>query len=124
MPGNARGPHLQLSPSRAANWNGTSLSAEIQDSEQTDSALFRNRAFIRMVFIRIKARLARGSAAKTCTNEKSVGADRCFRADDEAIRTKTTIFDKPPWSKGRAKKPYVSAIPPEQKLNPGLRVAR
>ena len=48
-----------------------------------------------MVFIRIKARLARGSAAKTCTNENSVGADRCFRADDETIRTKTTIFSKP-----------------------------
>ena len=46
-----------------------------------------------MVFIRIKARLACGSAAKTCTNEKSVGADRCFRTDDEAIRTKTTIFN-------------------------------
>ena len=49
---------------------------------------------MRMVFIRIKTRLARGSAAKTRTNEKSVGADRRFRADDEAIRTKTTIFSK------------------------------
>jgi hypothetical protein len=48
-----------------------------------------------MVFIRVKTRFARGSAAKTCTNEKSVGADRRFRADDEAIRTKTTIFNKP-----------------------------
>ncbi len=48
-----------------------------------------------MFFIRIKTRLARGSAAKTGTSEKSVGADRCFRADDEAIRTKTTIFSKP-----------------------------
>ena len=48
-----------------------------------------------MVFIRVKTRLARGGAVKTCTNEKSVGADRCFRADDEAIRTKTTIFSKP-----------------------------
>jgi hypothetical protein len=38
-----------------------------------------------MVFIRIRTRLARGSAVKTCTNEKSVGADRRFRADDEAI---------------------------------------
>jgi hypothetical protein len=71
------------------------LSAEILDKEETDSALFRNRVFMRMVFIRIKTRLARGSAAKTCTNEKSVGADRRFRADDEAVRTKTTIFSKP-----------------------------
>jgi len=48
-----------------------------------------------MVFIRIKTRLARGSAAQTCTNEKSVRADRRFSAHDEAIRTKTTIFSKP-----------------------------
>jgi hypothetical protein len=48
-----------------------------------------------MVFIRIKTRFARGSDAKTCTNEKSVLADRCFRADDEAIRPKTTILSKP-----------------------------
>ncbi len=34
-------------------------------------------------------------APKTCTNEKSVRADRCFRTDDETIRTKTTIFNKP-----------------------------
>jgi len=48
-----------------------------------------------MVFIRIKTRFARSRAVKTCTNEKSVRADRRFRADDEAIRTKTTIFSKP-----------------------------
>ena len=48
-----------------------------------------------MVFIRRKTRLARGSAAKTCTNEKSVRADRRFRADDEAIRAKTTISLNP-----------------------------
>jgi len=48
-----------------------------------------------MVFIRIKTRFARGSAAKTCTNEKFVRADRCFRADDEAILPKATIFRKP-----------------------------
>ena len=57
-----------------------------------------------MVFIRIKTRLARSSAVKTCTNEKSVGVDRRFRADDETIRTKTTIFNKPARSRrGRAK---------------------
>jgi hypothetical protein len=48
-----------------------------------------------MVFIRIKTRIARGSAAKTRTNENSVRARRRFRADDEAIRSKTTIFSKP-----------------------------
>ena len=48
-----------------------------------------------MLFIRMNTRLARGSAAKNCTNEKTVGADRRFRADDEAIRTKTTIFSQP-----------------------------
>ncbi len=48
-----------------------------------------------MVFIRIKTRFAQGSAAKTRTNENSVRADRRFRADDEAIRSKTTIFSKP-----------------------------
>ena len=48
-----------------------------------------------MVFIRIKTQFARGSAAKTCTNEKSVRADRYFRADDEAIRPKSTIFSNP-----------------------------
>jgi hypothetical protein len=48
-----------------------------------------------MVFIRIKTRIARGSAAKTRTNENSVRAHRRFRADDEAIRSKTRIFSKP-----------------------------
>jgi hypothetical protein len=44
---------------------------------------------------RINTRLVRGSAANSCTNDKSVDADRRFRADDEAIRAKTTIFSKP-----------------------------
>ena len=72
-----------------------SISPEIQDKEYTDCALLRNRVFIRMLFIHMNTRLARGSAAKTRTNEKTVGADRCFRADDEAIRAKTTIFSQP-----------------------------
>jgi hypothetical protein len=33
--------------------------------------------------------------AKTCTDEKSVRADRRLRTDDEAIRAQTTIFCKP-----------------------------
>ena len=48
-----------------------------------------------MVFIRIKTRFARGSAAKARTNENSVRADRRFRADDKAIRSKKTILSKP-----------------------------
>jgi hypothetical protein len=32
---------------------------------------------------------------KTCTDEKSVRADRRLRTDDEAIRTQTTIFEEP-----------------------------
>ena len=51
--------------------NGTYLSAEIQD-KKADSALLRNRVFIRMVFIRIKTRLARGSAAKMSHNPLKV----------------------------------------------------
>ena len=64
-----------------------------------------------MVFIRIETRFARGSAATTCTNETSVGVDRRFHADDEAIRAKTTIFNEPARSRrGRAKNSQVNAI--------------
>ena len=60
--------------------------ALIDGKEQADTASFNNRVFMRMVFIRMKTRLARGSAAKTCTNDESVRADRCLGAEDEAIR--------------------------------------
>jgi hypothetical protein len=33
--------------------------------------------------------------SKTCTDEKSVRADRRLRTDDEAIRARTTIFEEP-----------------------------
>ena len=71
-----------------------------------------------MVFIRVKTRLARGSAVKTCTNEKSVGADRRFRADDEAIRTKTTILNKPTPS-GTQRRDFLPACPPYAWLGGG-----
>jgi hypothetical protein len=63
-----------------------------------------------MVFIRIKTRLARGSAAQTCTNEKSFGADRCFGADDEPIRAKATIFNKP-LAAGRVEPDTLEQVP-------------
>jgi hypothetical protein len=37
----------------------------------------------------------RAAAGKTCTDEKSVRADRRLRTDDETIRTQTTIFKEP-----------------------------
>jgi len=41
-----------------------------------------------------EARAQRAGVAKTCTDGKSVRADRRLRADDEAIRTQATIFEK------------------------------
>jgi hypothetical protein len=40
-------------------------------------------------------RAQRAGVGKTCTNGKSVRADRRLRTDDEAIRTQTTIFKEP-----------------------------
>ena len=56
--------------------------------------------FVRMTFIRTKNTV--GPRQRCCTlhdptlhGRKSVRADRHFRADDEAIRAKIAIFDKP-----------------------------
>ena len=43
---------------------------------------------------KIGRRAQRAGVSKTCTDGKSVRADRRWRADDEAIRTPTTIFEK------------------------------
>jgi len=39
-------------------------------------------------------RAQRAGFAKTCTDGKSVRADRRLRADDEPIRTQAAIFEK------------------------------
>jgi len=40
-------------------------------------------------------RAQRAGVGKTCTDGKSVRADRRLRADDGAIRAQATIFEKP-----------------------------
>jgi hypothetical protein len=40
-------------------------------------------------------RAQRAGFAKTCTDGKSVRADRLLRTDDEPIRTQETIFEEP-----------------------------
>jgi hypothetical protein len=40
-------------------------------------------------------RAQRAGVGKTCTDGKSVRADRRLRTDDEAIRTQATIFKEP-----------------------------
>jgi hypothetical protein len=40
-------------------------------------------------------RAQRADVRKTCTDGKSVRADRRLRTDDEAIRTQATIFEEP-----------------------------
>ena len=56
--------------------------------------------FVRMPFIRTKNTVSPRQRCDTLHNQtlhgrKSVRADRHFRADDEAIRAKIAIFDKP-----------------------------
>jgi hypothetical protein len=40
-------------------------------------------------------RAQRAGVSKTCTDGKSVRADRLLRTDDEAIRAQETIFEGP-----------------------------
>jgi hypothetical protein len=50
-----------------------------------------------MVCIRTRSEVGARSAqvfAETCTDGKSVRADRRLRTDDEAIRTQATIFEE------------------------------
>jgi len=39
--------------------------------------------------------MQRAGVAKTCTDDEAVRADRRLRADDETIRTQSTIIEKP-----------------------------